>query len=182
MQDVHGSVHPLVGFWGGLGIGVMKQNAYGHGHQTNPLKRMLDHDLDLYSVNGDFFCLSFNNWQWFVILECLSPDMPLTKLSPFAIQKGISAVAGTVKNARKGLCPNSGGSISWHWQHLYMKRPQPAENILIDYQRVPVDLYIPNLLRCSNYQKFAHGSASKIKAICCNCGEEGHEYICKKTP
>lgn len=37
------------------------------------------------------------HWQRFILLESLSTDIVLTKLSPFAIQKGISGIAGTVK-------------------------------------------------------------------------------------
>lgn len=41
------------------------------------------------------------NWQRFILLKSLSTEMALTKLSPFAIQKGISGIAGSVKDVKK---------------------------------------------------------------------------------
>jgi len=41
------------------------------------------------------------NWQRFILLKTLSTEMALTKLSPFAIQKGISGIAGSVKDVKK---------------------------------------------------------------------------------
>jgi hypothetical protein len=44
------------------------------------------------------------------------------------------------------------------------------------YMNIPVELYIPNPLRCFNCQKFGHGKFNcKQKAVCAKCGQEGHE-------
>ena len=47
--------------------------------------------------------------------------------------------------------------------------------IKIGYLRIPVELYIPNPLRCFNCQKFGHGKKTcKGKEICAKCGQAGH--------
>ena len=44
---------------------------------------------------------SCNNWPRFLVEESSSDDLPLSKLSPFAVQKGFQAVAGTLKNIKR---------------------------------------------------------------------------------
>jgi len=52
----------------------------------------------------------------------------------------------------------------------------PSKHITAGYLRVPVDLYIPNHLRCLKCQKYGHSSkACKNTALCAKCGEVGHE-------
>ena len=41
------------------------------------------------------------NWPRFLIIESASEDLPLQKLSPFAIQKGFQSIAGTVKSIKR---------------------------------------------------------------------------------
>ena len=57
-------------------------------HQSK--KRVLDDDSDTDSDNDFFF-----------IIESASEDLPLQKLSPFAVQKGFQAIAGTLKNIKR---------------------------------------------------------------------------------
>ncbi len=61
----------------------------------------MDQDLDCDLGNNYNSSSKGDNWQRFILLESLAPDMPLTKLSPFAIQKGISGITGTVKDVKK---------------------------------------------------------------------------------
>ena len=44
---------------------------------------------------------SKTNWPWFLIVETANEDLPLRKLSPFAIQKGFQAIAGTLKSIKR---------------------------------------------------------------------------------
>ena len=44
---------------------------------------------------------SRNNWPRFLVVESLSDDLPLSKLLPFAVQKGFQAVAGTLKSIKR---------------------------------------------------------------------------------
>lgn len=64
-------------------------------------KRFMDHDSDDASDLAFIYPPKTRNWPKFILMETATPDMPLTKLSPFAIQKGISGIAGTVKDVKK---------------------------------------------------------------------------------
>ena len=44
---------------------------------------------------------SETNWARFLIVDSANEDLPLQKLSPFAIQKGFQAIAGTLKNIKR---------------------------------------------------------------------------------
>ena len=44
---------------------------------------------------------SETNWPWFFIVKSASENLPLQKLSPFAVQKGFQAIAGTLKNIKR---------------------------------------------------------------------------------
>ena len=69
-----------------------------HWHQdTNPKKRVHDDDSDTDSDN-EMFMKNETNWPRFLIIESASEDLPLQKLSPFAIQKGFQSIAGTLKS------------------------------------------------------------------------------------
>ena len=50
-----------------------------------------DDDLDSDSENELF--LMNNSWPRFVVLSSASKEKPLSKLSPFAVQKGFQAIA-----------------------------------------------------------------------------------------
>lgn len=64
-------------------------------------KRLMDQDSDDISEMTLIFPSKNSNWQKFIVLESLLSEMPLTKLSPFAIQKGIAGIAGAVKDIKK---------------------------------------------------------------------------------
>jgi len=54
--------------------------------------------------------------------------------------------------------------------------PRPPKHIKAGYIRVPVDLYIPNPLRCYKCQKYGHGSKTcRGSAVCVKCGGAGHD-------
>lgn len=214
----------------------------------NSKKRFLEPDTDNSAPNRGFSLLSNDDWPKFITIESISSDIPITKLSPFAIQKGIAGIAGTVKEVKKlrsgqilvECCKKANAENLLHANMLagvqiktsphptlnYSKgiirtrelddvdeeeitnelktqgvtnvkriiikreermiktntyiitfnKPLLPERIQIGYLSVPVDLYIPNPLRCFNCQKYGHGfNSCKNKHICCNCGEEGHD-------
>ena len=58
--------------------------------------RDIDQDLDSDSENKRSYN-SYNNWPRFLVVESSNDNLPLSKLSPFAVQKGFQAVAGTLK-------------------------------------------------------------------------------------
>ena len=67
-------------------------------HQSK--KRVRD-DVSDTDSNNEMLMKSETNWPRFLIGELASEDLPLQKLSPFAIQKGFQAIAGTLKNIKR---------------------------------------------------------------------------------
>ena len=44
---------------------------------------------------------SGQNWPRYVVVEAFNPDEPLSKLSPWALQKGFSGISASIQNVRK---------------------------------------------------------------------------------
>ena len=95
-------MHPLVGLGGGWGQNVTKHYLTYKGNKTpiKKKKRVRDDDSDTDSDN-EMLMKSETNWPRFLIVEWASEDLPLQKLSPFAVQKGFQAIAGTLKNTKR---------------------------------------------------------------------------------
>ena len=69
---------------------------------TNKNKRLQDNDQDSDAdSNNERSYNSCNNWPRFLVVESSSDDLSLSKLSPFAVQKGFQAVAGTLKSIER---------------------------------------------------------------------------------
>ena len=70
--------------------------------QTKTRLRDNDQDSDADSNNKRSYN-SCNNWPRLQVVESLSDNLLvlLSKLSPFAVQKGFQAVAGTLKNIKR---------------------------------------------------------------------------------
>ena len=69
---------------------------------TNKNKRLRDNDQDLDTdSDNERFYNSCNNWPRFLVMDSSSDDLPLSKLSPFAVQKGFQVVAGTLKSIKR---------------------------------------------------------------------------------
>ena len=69
---------------------------------TNKNKRLRDNDQDSDTdSDNERFCNTSNNWPRFLVVDSSSDDLPLSKLSPFAVQKGFQAVAGTLKSIKR---------------------------------------------------------------------------------
>ena len=67
-------------------------------HQSKKGVRVVDSDTD---SDNEMFMKSETNWPRFLIVESASEDLPLQKLSPFAVQKGFQAIAGTLKSIKR---------------------------------------------------------------------------------
>ena len=53
------------------------------------------------------------------------------------------------------------------------------KSLKIFYRIVPVDVYVPNPLRCFNYQRFGHHEdkcPADLGSVCANCGADGHSH------
>ena len=59
-----------------------------------------DQDTDTDSENESFLDTTAN-WPRFLVVESAGVDLPLSKLSPFAIQKGFQAIAETLKSIKR---------------------------------------------------------------------------------
>ena len=66
-------------------------------HQSK--ERVRDDDSDTDSDN-EMLMNSETNWARFLIVDSANEDLPLQKLSPFAVQKGFQAIAGTLKTSK----------------------------------------------------------------------------------
>ena len=64
-------------------------------------KRLRDSDRDSDSDSENERSYNCNNWPRFLVVESSSDNLPLSKLSPFAVQKGSQAVAGTLKSIKR---------------------------------------------------------------------------------
>ena len=64
-------------------------------------KRLRDNDQDSDSDYENKRSYNCNNWPRFLVVESSSGDLLLNKLSPFAVQKGFQAVAGTLKSIKR---------------------------------------------------------------------------------
>ena len=62
------------------------------------------------------------------------------------------------------------------------------KSLRIFYRIVPVDIYVPNPLRCFNCQRFGHHENNcpvDLGSVCANCGAGGHDHhtsACKNAP
>ena len=69
---------------------------------TNENKRLRDNDQDSdMDSDNKRSCNSCNNWPRFLVMELSNDDLPLIKLSPFAVQKGFQTVAVTLKSIKR---------------------------------------------------------------------------------
>ena len=69
---------------------------------TNKNKRLRDNDQDSDTdSDNERSYNSGSGWPRFLVVESSSDDLPLNKLSPFAVQKGFQAVAGTLKSIKR---------------------------------------------------------------------------------
>ena len=67
---------------------------------------------------------------------------------------------------------------------LTFATPTAPSDVKAAYMRIPVEIYIPNPLRCFQCQMFGHGKATcHRKQVCAKCSQEGHvDTDCTNTP
>ena len=59
--------------------------------------------------------------------------------------------------------------------------PDLPKEITVGYLKVKVALFVPNLMRCFNCNKFGHTSQScKVAAKCPGCGKDKHDDRCEE--
>ena len=63
------------------------------------MKRTRNDDLDSDS-DSELYATS-DTWPRFIVMTSASEEKPLNKLSPFAVQKGFQAIAGTLKSTKR---------------------------------------------------------------------------------
>ena len=215
-------------------------------------KRLWDNDQDSDSDYENERSYNCNNWPRFLVMESSNDDLPLSKLSPFAIQKGFQAVARTlksIKRLRDGSflveCGKRAQAQNLLWTNRFIDRPvrvtihktlnssqgvircrdladmteveiqdelkdqgvagvnrvtlkkegkviptntlfltfgfpELPKEITVGYLKVKVALFVPNLMRCFNCNKFGHTSQRcKVAAKCTCCGKDKHEGQCE---
>ena len=64
-------------------------------------KKEKKNDKDTDSDTDNELFLTQDNWPKSLVVKSASEERPLSKLSPFAMQKGFQAVAGTHKSAKR---------------------------------------------------------------------------------
>ena len=85
----------------------------------NKIRTRTDDDSDSDTDNELF--LTKDNWPRFIVVQSASEERPLSKVSPFAVQKGFQAIAGTLKSTKR----LRGGSFL-----VECSRKTQAENLL----------------------------------------------------
>ena len=89
----------LVGLGGGWGLSVMNHLPFQHGFLGGIKRTRPDDDLDSDFENELF--VRNDSWPRFIVLSSASGEKPLSKLSPFSMQKGFQAIAGTLKSTKR---------------------------------------------------------------------------------
>ena len=98
------------------------------------------------------------------LANCSNIDEIRTNLK----SKGVQDVH-RIKTKRNGVLKDTNTYI------LTFDSPVLPDHILIDFQKVKVEPYIPNPLRCFQCQKFGHHVKNcRADAVCANCSEKGH--------
>ena len=69
--------------------------------QKNNNKKKKQELMMTYSDTDNKLFLTKNNWPRFIVVKSASEERPLSKLSPFAVQKGFQAIAGTLKSTKR---------------------------------------------------------------------------------
>ena len=103
MSEIHISmVSPLLALHGGWGAGIMNEHTpimdNNYPPSSSGRKRVRSNDSDSEDENKADWSVV---WPRFIVLEPRDILQPLTKLSPFAVEKSILGRYGTVKKGLK---------------------------------------------------------------------------------
>ena len=64
-------------------------------------KKRIRPDYDSDSDTDNELFLTKDNWPKYIVVKSADEERPLSKLSPFAVQKGFQAIAGTLKSTKR---------------------------------------------------------------------------------
>ena len=137
-QDIRSLTCPLVGLRGGRGAAGDEKFKLNMDNPNKKRSRVQD-DNDSDQEHGQ------STFPRFLLIESTVPDEPLTKLSPFVIQKVLVSVAGSPKSVKK---LNSGALL------IEVEKPKHAENLL------KINRFHLTPAKCS-----AHGTLNKSGGI-----------------
>lgn len=222
-------------------MGTRKQTPTGNASAKRPRSDSQDSDSENEMIVD-------HGWPRFLVIEGTDEEQPISKLSPFAIAKGLEGLAGTPKDVKKlrngqilvevdrkahsdnllkskllancpihvsahnslnlckGImrCPDlrdcSPGEILeglrsqlvTEVKRIYVtrdgekkptntfvitfNRPRVPSAIKVGYLNVPVEVYVPNPLRCFKCQQFGHHKDKcRRDPVCAKCGKKDHE-------
>ena len=83
-------------------MGTKRNESLRNMAPTNKNKRLRDNDQDSDTVSDNKRSYnSCNSWPRFMVVKSSSDDLPLSKQSSFAVQKGFQAVAGTLRSIKR---------------------------------------------------------------------------------
>ena len=108
------------------------------------IKRGWDEDTDMDSDN-EMFINNEKKWPRFLPVESANEDLPLQKLSPFAIQNGFQATVRTLKSIKR----LRDGSSWWRWGEGSGPKPAP-DKPLCRQTSLSLSSQDPELLSGSN--------------------------------
>ena len=101
----------------------------------------------------------------------------LTDMSEIEIRNKLKT-QGVVEVHRE-MVKKEGKVIPTSILFLTFKQPEVPKEIVAGYLKVKVELFVPNLLRCFNCNKFGHTSQRcRTTAKCQRCGKGKHEEQC----
>ena len=84
-----------------------------------------------------------------------------------------------VTGCKRFKIKTEGQSVETNTLLLTFDRVNVPKSLKIFYRVVPVDVYVPNPLRCFNCQRFGHhehNCSEDLGSVCENCGADGHAH------
>ena len=84
-----------------------------------------------------------------------------------------------VTGCKRFKIKKEGQSVETNTLLLTFDRVNVPKSLRIFYRVVPVDVYVPNPLRCFNCQRFGHHENNCTEdpgSVCENCGADGHAH------
>ena len=84
-----------------------------------------------------------------------------------------------VTGCKRFKIKKEGQSVETNTLLLTFDRVNVPKSLKIFYRVVPVDVYVPNPLRCFNCQRFGHHEKNCTEdpgSVCKNCGADGHAH------
>jgi hypothetical protein len=104
-----------------------------------------------------------------IVLKGSEGGIPLTKLSPFE-----ELAHQDVIHVKQFISKRKGQAVKLNTFLITFDFPTILSSIRMGLYNVKFSPYVPNLIRCFNFQQFGH-SKCKGKLKCFKCGEEDHE-------